>query len=276
MREQRAEDHRRQRHDDAGTQQHQSVLLNGHNRGGAVGQANGGDESAEPEIAQRLLRGGRIGADRGERERSQPHTSPAMIAPPAPPSVSGTDPAMNVIRPIRKPAAMPPAKKAMSVRSLARMTCPTDSRDLLDVLGDANQRHDVADVDARCRRERHLLATPGELAAGTRRAPGRRSVRRSPQATGRATTTRSRKHRAPARPPRRAGSGPSISSPITAAAANDHGRRARQQDLVAFFSFGARRDQRLPPLREMRSMTVRRPIACSISLTARPAAVDTR
>ena len=59
---------------------------------------------------------------------------------------------------------MPAARKAMSVRSPERRICPTLRGGALDIAGAADQRHDVADIDAGIRAQRDLAAHPGQRA----------------------------------------------------------------------------------------------------------------
>ena len=109
----------------------------------------------------------------GRRERSHPQTSPAISAPPPPPSVSGIEPIVTLSNPTSRPIARPPVRKAMSVRSLDRNGCPTRGTTRFRSCVEADEGHDVADVDLRAWRDRHFLTPAQSMSAGTRHAPCR-------------------------------------------------------------------------------------------------------
>src|SRR5258705_12693873 len=88
-----------------------------------------------PTIAMKLLRptefmnqtvGDGILPKDGRVERSHPSTSPAMSAPPAVESVSGTPPTFRTSAPTSAPTAIPAPMNATSATSVGRSATPND------------------------------------------------------------------------------------------------------------------------------------------------------
>ena len=154
---------RNERNDHAHAEQQQAVRLNRRKRRRSVGKPDGGNEPAEAEIAQRLLRGWREASD-GRMARPQPaaHQASEQGATGAA-ERQGERADLHAEQSDQQAHANSRGEKGDIGPVTITQHLADFRRCAFDVVGSAHQRHDIAEIDSGFRGERNLLSLARQI-----------------------------------------------------------------------------------------------------------------